>query len=102
MAQEEHIPRPKGHPALAELTSLDGGLMIYKRFGELNAHSLLFQQAHLLKLEDDLKCQQEADREDHEEYNKDVRVLIEKRAEQWKIHVESRQRLRIYRECRCR
>lgn len=75
--------------------SLDSGLAIFKRFDELNAHSLFFQQAHLLKLKADLKYQQEADRQYDELYNKYVQVLVNKRAEQWKLHVEIRQRLEM-------
>jgi hypothetical protein len=51
--------RPKGYPKLAARTEVQPELAIYRRFGALNAQSLLYYQAELVDIEEKLIAQQE-------------------------------------------
>jgi hypothetical protein len=50
-----------GYPKLAAKMELQPELAIYRRFGALNAHNLLYYQAELVDLEQQLKKQQVQD-----------------------------------------
>lgn len=54
---EKQAPRLYGYLAIAELMANIPAMGMYRRFGMLNALSLLFYQADLLKLETELKQQ---------------------------------------------
>lgn len=93
---------PRGYPALAQLMGPNAGMAVFKRFAELNTHSLLMQQAHLLRLEAELQAQQLADDLNPCAYNKKVHCLVDdrfdpgKKAQQWGLHVEIREQLKEY------
>ena len=92
----------KGYPDLSRFMALDDGMLQFKRFAELNAHSLLMQQAEILVLEEDLKACANANRQDFgTKYDTRVEELMElnsknEHSEQWKLVLQIRTRLKDY------
>ncbi|KAL0254265.1 hypothetical protein SLS55_009739 [Diplodia seriata] len=67
---------PPGYPTLARIMGPYPGMAIFKRFAELNAHSLLIQQAELLEVERELEAARASDTDDRLPYNEKAINLI--------------------------
>jgi hypothetical protein len=52
----------EGYAKLSSLIATDSEFAIYRKFGALNAQNLLYYQAELISLEDDLEHLAESDR----------------------------------------
>lgn len=105
----------KGYPELSRFMALDDGMLQFKRFAALNAHSLLMQQAELLVLEQNLGARGTADRQygHHTEVEKLMEPIaaasnvsstpnvnatsnVKTYNQQWELVLEIRSRLKDY------
>lgn len=94
----------RGYPALARLMGPYTGMAMYKRFGVLNAHSLLLQQAELLDLEQQFDLQAAVDRSAGLNYDEKALNLLHSPThsdKQWQLAKSVRERLKDYSEMRC-
>lgn len=94
-------PRKTGYYALAELMAPERGYAQFKRFAELNAHSLLIQQAELLDLEARLHVIADFDDEEGLNYSRNIEGMIDaaeegRPSEQWKLILRIREKLKEY------
>jgi len=95
-----------GYPELAKIMGPYSGMGIYRRFAELNARNLLYLQAELLNLEEELDTLTLADRyspfKANRRYAKSVKKLIQSReadgSGQWHKILEIRAKLKEYSE----
>lgn len=92
---------PKGYHALAQVMSLDPGAAMFKRFAQLNAHSLLIQQAEILDLERQLLVLATVNKKHGLHYDTIAMDLINAgRAndddEQWRLITQIRLKLKEY------
>lgn len=108
---------PKGYPALAQLMAAGEGMAIFKRFGEMQVHSLLMQQAELLQLQDRLREHQKRNQKQGNGVNEGYLKLRETEANtapqhsgtsrppstpskpemsQWALHLEIKRKLKEY------
>ncbi|KAL1626905.1 hypothetical protein SLS54_002443 [Diplodia seriata] len=77
------------------------GMAIFKRFAELNAHSLLIQQAELLEVERELEAARASDTDDRLPYNEKAINLINSGEtgpdnNQWQLVLKARELLEKY------
>lgn len=96
--------QPNGYHPLAQVMSLDPGTAMFKRFAQLNAHSLLIQQAEILDLERQLLVLATVNKKRGLHYNTIAIDLINAgRAnnddEQWRLVLHIRSKLKDYSMC---
>ncbi|KAM0716127.1 hypothetical protein Q7P37_008641 [Cladosporium fusiforme] len=94
---------PKGYFALAHIMGLGSGTAMFKRFAQLNLHSLLIQQAELLDLQRQLDVAISVDKGRGLHFDTIALDLIEAgkdgiNDEQWKLVMQIREKLRTYNE----
>ena len=95
---------PVGYPKLAEYVAVEPQLAIFKRFGALNAENLLFMQAEIAGLEEELRQIVAADLKSPDKKvrksAKSWRILYAARehSAQWQKRMEIREKLRDYSE----
>ena len=95
-----------GYPKMADFVGLEPQLAIFKRFGSLNAENLLFMQAEIACLEEELRLivAENGDTDDKDDLNRRAatswRLLQEtgKNSVQWRKRSEIRERLKEYSE----
>lgn len=89
----------KGYHALSKVMSLDSGFLIFRRFADLNARNLLYLQAELTYLEQELL---DLAREDHEadetrkRYELSALEMMLGDGEQWHAVLAIREKLKEY------
>jgi hypothetical protein len=93
--------RDAGYIALANVMGPFRRMALYKRFGPMNAQSLLLRQAELLNLQAKLSACAAVDRDAGLDYDTNALSLIESKEndgndEQWKLHLEIREKLDAY------
>ncbi len=103
-----HAPQQEtriGYPKMADFVGLEPQLAIFKRFGSLNAENLLYMQAEIAGLEEDLRLivdQDASTSNDKENRNFSVswRTLQEAGSEslQYRKRMEIREKLKEYSE----
>ena len=86
-----------GYPAVARIMA-EPGVTVFKRFGELNAQNLLYMQAELLLLENELKLIASDDEGDEntKDYATSWRVLLQSDSLQLSKILELREKLEAY------
>ena len=90
---------PKGYDKLATLMAHDPGMAIYRRFANLNAKNLLYLQAELCYVQNDLDFLIEDDGKDPDKESYPFSVWDVKNDEhglQWKKVLEARKLLKEY------
>ena len=94
-----------GYPKLADFVGLEPQLAIFKRFGSLNAENLLYMQAEIASLEEDLRLVVADDvstsnDEASRKFATSWRILQKAGRDsiQWRKRMELREKLREYSE----
>jgi hypothetical protein len=95
-----------GYPALSTVMGPYPGLSMFKRFGELNARNLLYMQAEIIDLEQQLHIisgmDQSSTDEAHKKYATNALALRRSGKQgdgrQWRIVLEIREKLKEYSE----
>ncbi|KAL8836805.1 MAG: hypothetical protein Q9170_002766 [Blastenia crenularia] len=96
-----------GYPGFAQLLGNNGGLAIFRRFATLNAQNLLYLQAELSKLEDELKDLAISDSQSSDEKRRSFQFNIRDlkcihndsiSSRQWQKILEIRAKLKEYNE----
>jgi hypothetical protein len=92
-----------GYPKLARTMSVERGFLIFRRFTELNARSLLYLQAELVHLEQDLleftiedHNAQDLDPQPRRRHELSAMELMESDGQQWKTVLAIREKLDAY------
>jgi len=94
----------EGYPKLAQLMGndhTDGHFLIFQKFEQLSARDLLYHQAEIINLQEDLsksmKEDAESDGSDRQLCAKDwLELSSSKDSEQWEIWLEIRAKLKQY------
>ncbi|KAF2436402.1 hypothetical protein EJ08DRAFT_691573 [Tothia fuscella] len=91
-----------GYPRFATFIGFMPELAIFRRFGDLTARNLLYLQAELAALSEDLRkleaSDSEPEKKDENLYAADWRCLSRGNGEQWKLILKIRSVLREYHE----
>jgi hypothetical protein len=96
-----------GYPRLASIMGAYPEVGVFRRFGALNAQNLLYLQAELTCLENELRNQEKSDLESGDQersiYGRDWQTLAESidsnASQQWKLFLRIREKLNEYSEC---
>jgi hypothetical protein len=99
-----------GYPKLASIMGSYPEVGVFRRFGALNAQNLLYLQAELTCLENDLRRQEKSDLESGDQersvYGRDWQTLADPISsnanQQWKLFLKIREKLNEYSECSIR
>ena len=109
MSSQHARPQPTriGYPKMADFVGLEPQLAIFKRFGSLNAENLLYMQAEIASLEEDLSLIVASDASTSNDkanrnYASSWRTLQEagEQSAQWRKRMQIRERLKEYSESR--